>query len=67
MHDSTIKPRRPSWLKGSLLLLSLLLSLASQQAFALIENNLNYTDRYNRAYRTGGFFALYRFLCAYDR
>ena len=44
MHDSTIKPRRPSWLKGSLLLLSLLLSLASQQAFALIENNLNCTQ-----------------------
>lgn len=44
MHDSTTKPRRPSWLKGSLLLLCLLLSLASQQAFALIQNNLNCTQ-----------------------
>jgi hypothetical protein len=40
MHDSTAKTHRVSWVKGSLLLLCLLFSLASQQAFAIIENNL---------------------------
>lgn len=40
MHDSTVKPHRPAWVKNTLLMLCLLLSLASQQAFALYENNL---------------------------
>ena len=40
MRDSTPKSSRLSLLKGSLLLLCLLLSLASPQAFALIQNNL---------------------------
>ena len=40
MRDSTPKSSRLSLLKGSLLLLCMLLSLASPQAFALIENNL---------------------------
>ena len=40
MRDSTSKSSRLSLLKGSLLLLCILLSLVSQQAFALIQNNL---------------------------
>ena len=40
MRDSTVKSSRLSLFKGSLLLLCMLLSLVSQQAFALIENNL---------------------------
>ena len=40
MRDSTSKSSRLSLLKGSLLLLCILLSLASPQAFALIQNNL---------------------------
>lgn len=40
MHDSTAKPRHLNWVKGSLLLLCLLFSVVSQQAFALTENNL---------------------------
>lgn len=40
MRDSTPKSSRLSLLKGSLLLLCILLSLASPQAFALIQNNL---------------------------
>ena len=40
MRDSTPKSSRLSLLKGSLLLLCILLSLVSPQAFALIQNNL---------------------------
>ncbi|MBW3504433.1 MULTISPECIES: fimbrial protein [unclassified Pseudomonas] len=40
MRDSTVKSSRLSLFKGSLLLLCMLLSLVSQQAFALIQNNL---------------------------
>lgn len=40
MRDSTVKSFRLSLFKGSLLLLCMLLSLVSQQAFALIQNNL---------------------------
>lgn len=43
MNNSTVRPLYPRWVKGSLLLLSMLLMFASQQAFALIENNLNCT------------------------
>lgn len=43
MHNSTAKPHRLNWVKGSWLLLCLLFSLISQQAFALIENNLSCT------------------------
>lgn len=44
MHDALDLPHRPRWIKGSLLLLSMLLMFASQHAFALIENNLSCTQ-----------------------
>lgn len=40
MHESNVKSSRPGLVKVCLLLLCLLLGLVSQQAFALIENNL---------------------------
>jgi len=43
MHDSTAKPHRLNWVKGSLLLMCLLFSLASLKSFAMIENNLSCT------------------------
>ena len=43
MHDATAKSHCASWVKGSVLLLGLLLSLTSQQAFALVEGNLSCT------------------------
>lgn len=41
MHNSTITQPDSRWVGRSLLLLGLLLSLGSQQAFALIQNNLS--------------------------
>ena len=44
MHNSTMKQHRLPWVKGSLLLLCLLCSLTSKQAFAWIYNNLDCTN-----------------------
>lgn len=43
MNNPIVQPLRPRWVKGCLFLLTLLLMFASQQAFALIENNLSCT------------------------
>ncbi|MBA4271932.1 MAG: fimbrial protein [Pseudomonas sp.] len=43
MHDSTVKPQRPKWATMILLSVGLLFSFASQQAFAIIENNMTCT------------------------
>ncbi len=43
MHNSTLTQHSLRWVKGSVLLLGLLFSLACQQAFALTENNLSCT------------------------
>jgi hypothetical protein len=40
MHNSTAKPQHLNWVKASLLLLCVSFSLASGQAFAVVENNL---------------------------
>ncbi|WP_019408922.1 hypothetical protein [Pseudomonas psychrophila] len=44
MNDSTVQSLRPRWVKGSLLLLTMFFMFASQQAFALIQNNLSCTQ-----------------------
>lgn len=44
MNDSTLHSFSPRWVKSSLLLLTMFLMFASQQAFALIQNNLSCTQ-----------------------
>ncbi|MFJ2289174.1 fimbrial protein [Pseudomonas iridis] len=43
MHDSTVKPQRPKWATIILWSVGLLFSFASQQAFAIVQNNMTCT------------------------